>query len=276
MDEQDRGRHLRDSLPVLRQDPGGDEPQPSLQRTWLPPARAPVRRAGMPGHPGRADPATGGRPMDWAKGWAATSPEYFRLAMHDDILDLVTDLLGDDVASVGRLSVEPEAWRGSPMAHGHRVVLTRGRDRRRVDRPGEHQPALFTQGGSLLAPVRGAAAAGRPAERRRPGEADRRARGGMGERTRRSKRGGGRGGARWRRHACSTAAFGTGRRTSIRTAGAIRCAAPVCDAADADTHPGSQPSRVALRVLSSPVGALHPGERERRRRPQSPRRRPGW
>lgn len=36
-------------------------------------------------------------PMDWGKGRAATSPEYFRLAMHDEILDLVTDLLGEDV-----------------------------------------------------------------------------------------------------------------------------------------------------------------------------------
>jgi quercetin dioxygenase-like cupin family protein len=36
-------------------------------------------------------------PLDWDKGRAATSPEFFRLAVHDDILDLVTELLGDDV-----------------------------------------------------------------------------------------------------------------------------------------------------------------------------------
>ena len=53
--------------------------------------------------------------MDWDKGRAATSPEYCRLAVHDDILDLVTDLLGDDVLLWGasllvRKPGEAHAW----------------------------------------------------------------------------------------------------------------------------------------------------------------------
>lgn len=54
-------------------------------------------------------------PLDWDKGRAATSPEYFRLAVHDDILDLVTELLGEDVLLWGasllrRKPGEPHPW----------------------------------------------------------------------------------------------------------------------------------------------------------------------
>lgn len=36
-------------------------------------------------------------PLDWAKGWAAASADYFALATDERILDLVTAVLGDDV-----------------------------------------------------------------------------------------------------------------------------------------------------------------------------------
>jgi hypothetical protein len=38
-----------------------------------------------------------GAPLNWGKGWAATSAAYYALATHDPILDLVTRLLGGDV-----------------------------------------------------------------------------------------------------------------------------------------------------------------------------------
>lgn len=36
-------------------------------------------------------------PLDWNKGWAATSPDYYALGAHDAILELVRALLGHDV-----------------------------------------------------------------------------------------------------------------------------------------------------------------------------------
>jgi quercetin dioxygenase-like cupin family protein len=53
-------------------------------------------------------------PMDWEKGWGATSPEYFRLAVHDDILGLVTDLLGDDVVLWGASLVRRKPGEAHP------------------------------------------------------------------------------------------------------------------------------------------------------------------
>jgi mannose-6-phosphate isomerase-like protein (cupin superfamily) len=40
-------------------------------------------------------------PLDWPKGWAATSAEFYALGAHDRILDLVTSLLGEDVVLWG-------------------------------------------------------------------------------------------------------------------------------------------------------------------------------
>jgi quercetin dioxygenase-like cupin family protein len=53
-------------------------------------------------------------PMDWDKGRAATSPEYFRLAVHDDILNLVTELLGGDVLLWGASLVTREPGEAHP------------------------------------------------------------------------------------------------------------------------------------------------------------------
>ena len=36
-------------------------------------------------------------PLDWNKGWAVTSPEYYALGVEDRILELVTGLIGEDV-----------------------------------------------------------------------------------------------------------------------------------------------------------------------------------
>jgi uncharacterized cupin superfamily protein len=36
-------------------------------------------------------------PLDWAKGWAAASPDYYAIAVQDEIVDLVRSLLGEDV-----------------------------------------------------------------------------------------------------------------------------------------------------------------------------------
>ena len=113
MDEHDRGRHPRDSFRLAMIRAMSSRRQKFSDRGYLPPLRLFDEReceailAGLT----RDQPP----PMDWDKGWAATSPEYFRLAVHDDILDLVTDLLGGDVLLWGaslvvRTPGAPHPW----------------------------------------------------------------------------------------------------------------------------------------------------------------------
>ena len=55
-----------------------------------------------------------GGPLDWGKGWAATSSGYYTLAAHDRILDLVRLLIGDDVLLWGATLVVREPGEAHP------------------------------------------------------------------------------------------------------------------------------------------------------------------
>ena len=121
MDEHDRRRHPRDSFQLAMIRAMSNRSQAFSDRGYLPPVHLFDEReceAILAGLTGDQPP-----PKDWDKGWAATSPEFFRLAVHDDILDLVTDLLGDDVLLWGASLLVRRPGEAPYMAHGHRVLL---------------------------------------------------------------------------------------------------------------------------------------------------------
>ena len=95
MDEQDRGRHLREFFPTERIRAVTSRSRAFSDRGYLPPVRLFGEKECEAILAGLTEDRRS--PMDWSKGRATTSPDWFRLAMHDDILELVTDLLGDDV-----------------------------------------------------------------------------------------------------------------------------------------------------------------------------------